>query len=136
MGKREELGITAKGIQGFGSMNRIDVPVNMAEKKIIGQGEIISTGQVIFIPPYDQYIVVIERKVKDKDQIFEAETSLCESEEIRLINFYIPAKSHNHIKIPIYNTTGNAITIPEGTIIGYMNTELENQPPSIIPDFP
>ncbi|KAG9303366.1 hypothetical protein G9A89_013692 [Geosiphon pyriformis] len=136
VGKKEELEITAREIQGFGFINRIDVPVNMAEKKIIGQEEIISTDQVISIPPYDQYMVVIERKVKDKDQIFEAETSLCELEEIGLINLYIPAKSHNHIKIPIYNTTENAITIPEEIIIGYISTELENQPPSIISDFP
>ncbi|KAG9301003.1 hypothetical protein G9A89_018955 [Geosiphon pyriformis] len=135
MKKREELEITAREIQGFRSTDRIDIPVNMAEEKIIGQEEIISTGQVISIPPYDQYMIIIERKVKDKDQIFEAETSLCKSREIGLINLHIPAKNHNHIKIPIYNTTGDAITIPEGIFIGYINTKLENQPPSIIPDF-
>ncbi|KAG9290056.1 hypothetical protein G9A89_010362 [Geosiphon pyriformis] len=135
VGKKEELGITARGIQGFGFMDRIDVPVNMAEEEMIGQGKIISTSQIISIPPYDQYMVIIERKVKDKNQIFEAETSLCESEEIGLINLYIPAKNHNHIKIPIYNTTEDVITILERTIIGYISTELENQPPSIIPDF-
>ncbi|KAG9305478.1 hypothetical protein G9A89_021196 [Geosiphon pyriformis] len=32
---KEELGITARGIQGFGSMGRIDVPVNMVEEEII-----------------------------------------------------------------------------------------------------
>ncbi|KAG9286526.1 hypothetical protein G9A89_014692 [Geosiphon pyriformis] len=53
VGNREELGITARRIQGFGSMNRIDVLVNMAEKKIVDQGEIISMGQAISIPPYD-----------------------------------------------------------------------------------
>ncbi|KAG9304859.1 hypothetical protein G9A89_000772 [Geosiphon pyriformis] len=42
--KREELGITARGIQGFRSTGRIDVPVNMAKKEIVGQEEIISTG--------------------------------------------------------------------------------------------
>ncbi|KAG9289452.1 hypothetical protein G9A89_008013 [Geosiphon pyriformis] len=135
VGKREELGITARGIQGFRSTDKIDVPVNMAEEKMIDQGEIISTGQVISIPPYNQYMVIIERKMKDKDQIFEAETNFCKLEEIGLINLYIPAKNHNYIKIPIYNITGDAITISEGTIIGYISTELENQPPSIIPDF-
>ncbi|KAG9304199.1 hypothetical protein G9A89_019761 [Geosiphon pyriformis] len=35
VGNREELGITARGIQGFESMGRIDVPVNIAEKKIV-----------------------------------------------------------------------------------------------------
>ncbi|KAG9301070.1 hypothetical protein G9A89_015806 [Geosiphon pyriformis] len=44
VGNREELEITAKEIQGFGSMGRIDVLVNMVEEKIVGQGEIISTG--------------------------------------------------------------------------------------------
>ncbi|KAG9305331.1 hypothetical protein G9A89_007826 [Geosiphon pyriformis] len=57
VGNREELGITAKGIQEFGSTGRIDIPVNMAEKEIVGQGEIISTGQAISILPYDQYIL-------------------------------------------------------------------------------
>ncbi|KAG9301477.1 hypothetical protein G9A89_006574 [Geosiphon pyriformis] len=41
---KEELGITARGIQRFGSPGRIDVPVNIMKKKIVGQGEIISTG--------------------------------------------------------------------------------------------
>ncbi|KAG9293971.1 hypothetical protein G9A89_019309 [Geosiphon pyriformis] len=52
VGNRKELGITARGIQGFGSMGRIDVPINMVEEEIIGQGEIILTGQTISIPPY------------------------------------------------------------------------------------
>ncbi|KAG9292496.1 hypothetical protein G9A89_001569 [Geosiphon pyriformis] len=39
---RKKLGITARRIQGFGSTNRIDVPVNMAEEKVIDKGEIIS----------------------------------------------------------------------------------------------
>ncbi|KAG9286786.1 hypothetical protein G9A89_012336 [Geosiphon pyriformis] len=132
---REELGITARGIQGFGSMGRIDVLVNMMEKKIVGQGKIISTSQVIFIPLYDQYLVTIERKVKDQAQIFEAEASLCESEEIGLINLHIPAKNYSHIKISVYNNTRNVVNIPEGTTIGYLTTEIEDQPPSTIPDF-
>ncbi|KAG9296556.1 hypothetical protein G9A89_015148 [Geosiphon pyriformis] len=136
MRNKKKLGITAREIQRFGSTGKIDIPVNMAEEKIVGQGEIVSTGQAISIPPYNQYMLAIERRVKDQAQIFEAEATLCESGEVGLINFYIPAKSHNHIKIPIYNTTGDVITIPEGTIIGYLSTELEDQPPSSIPDFP
>ncbi|KAG9284599.1 hypothetical protein G9A89_004641 [Geosiphon pyriformis] len=122
MGKKEELGITARGIQGFGSMGRIDVPVNMMEKEIVGQGEIISTA--------------IERKEKDQAQIFEAKASLCELEEVGLINLHIPAKDYSHIKILIYNNTGNIIEIPAGIIIGYLNTKMEDQPLNPIPDFP
>ncbi|KAG9303072.1 hypothetical protein G9A89_000076 [Geosiphon pyriformis] len=120
--KREKLGITARGIQGFRSMGRIDVPVNRVEEKIIGQEEIISTA--------------IKRKEKDQAQIFEAKTSLCESEEVGLINLHIPAKDYSHIKILIYNNTGNVIEIPAETIIRYFNTEMENQLPNPIPDFP
>ncbi|KAG9295743.1 hypothetical protein G9A89_008971 [Geosiphon pyriformis] len=69
VGKKEELGITARGIQGFGFTGRIDVPVNMAEEKIVGQGEIISTGQAIYIPPYSQYMLAIERKEKEQEQM-------------------------------------------------------------------
>ncbi|KAG9292632.1 hypothetical protein G9A89_007004 [Geosiphon pyriformis] len=136
VGKREELRITARGIQGFGSMGRIDVPVNMVEEEIVGQGEIISASQAISIPPYNQYMLAIERKKKEQEQIFEVETNLCESEEIGLINLYIPAKSYNSIKIPIYNNIGNVINIPERTTIGYLTTEIEDQSPNPIPDFP
>ncbi|KAG9303218.1 hypothetical protein G9A89_003340 [Geosiphon pyriformis] len=40
---REELRITVRKIQGFRSMDKIDVPVNMAEEETIDKGEIIST---------------------------------------------------------------------------------------------
>ncbi|KAG9295304.1 hypothetical protein G9A89_021235 [Geosiphon pyriformis] len=114
--KRKKLGITARGIQGFGSTDRIDIPVNMAKEKI--------------------YMLAIKRKEKDQAQIFEAEASLCESGKIGLINLHIPAKDYSHIKIPIYNNTGNIIKIPAGTIIRYLNTEMESQPPNPIPNFP
>ncbi|KAG9301770.1 hypothetical protein G9A89_003317 [Geosiphon pyriformis] len=133
---RKELGITAREIQGFGSMNRIDVPVNITEEKITDKGEIISTCQPIFIPLYDQYMVVIERKVKDQVQIFEAKATLCKSGEIELTNLHIPAKNHNHIKIPIYNNTENVVEIPERTIIGYLTTKIKDQQPDTILDFP
>ncbi|KAG9286724.1 hypothetical protein G9A89_012274 [Geosiphon pyriformis] len=134
--KRKELEITARRIQEFGSTGRIDVPVNMAKEKIVGQEEIISTGQVISIPLYSQYMLAIERKEKEQEQIFEAEATICETREIGLINLHIPAKSYSSIKIPIYNNTGNVINIPEGTIIEYLTTEIEDQPPNSIPDFP
>ncbi|KAG9293007.1 hypothetical protein G9A89_016369 [Geosiphon pyriformis] len=109
VGNREELRITAKGIQRFGLMDRIDIPVNMAEEEIVDQGEIISTNQAISILPYGQYMVEIKWKVKKQNQIFETEPTLCKSEKIRLINLHIPAKDYSHIKIPIYNNTGNII---------------------------
>ncbi|KAG9299462.1 hypothetical protein G9A89_009415 [Geosiphon pyriformis] len=135
VGNRKELGITVREIQEFGSMGRIDVPVNMAEEEIVGQKKIISTGQAISIPPYSQYMLAIERKKKEQEQIFEAEASCCKSEEIELINLYILAKSYSRIKIPIYNNTGNVINISKGTTIRYLITEIENQLPNPIPDF-
>ncbi|KAG9306589.1 hypothetical protein G9A89_004786 [Geosiphon pyriformis] len=135
VGNREKLEITAKGIQGFGSMDRIDIPVNMAEEKVIDKEKIISTYQPISILPYDRYMVIIERKVKDQVQIFEAEAKICESKKIGLVNLYIPAKNYSHIKIPIYNNMGDIIEIPEETTIGYLTTEIENQLPDTIPDF-
>ncbi|KAG9296953.1 hypothetical protein G9A89_003667 [Geosiphon pyriformis] len=117
-------------------MGRINIPVNMAEKEIVNQGEIISMSQAISIPPYGQYMVRIKQEIKEQNQIFEAEPILCELREIGLINLYIPAKNYNHIKIPIYNNTRNVIVIPAGTTIRYLSTEIEYQPPSTIPDFP
>ncbi|KAG9298023.1 hypothetical protein G9A89_018851 [Geosiphon pyriformis] len=123
---RKKLGITARGIQRFELMGRIDVPVNMVEEKIIGQGEIISTGQTISIPPYSRYILAIERREKEQEQIFEADATLCELGEIGLINLHIPAKSHNHIKISIYNNTRNIVEIPEKTTLEYLIIEIKD----------
>ncbi|KAG9286110.1 hypothetical protein G9A89_010124 [Geosiphon pyriformis] len=120
---------------GFGLTDKVDVPVNMAEEKIVDQREIISMGQTISIPPYGQYMIGIKRKVKKQNQIFEAEPILCESKEIELINLHIPAKDYSHIKIPIYNNTENVIVIPAGTTIEYLSTEIEDQPPSTILNF-
>ncbi|KAG9285891.1 hypothetical protein G9A89_013316 [Geosiphon pyriformis] len=44
VGKKEELEITVRGIQGFGLTGRIDIPINMVEEEIVGQEEIISTS--------------------------------------------------------------------------------------------
>ncbi|KAG9290346.1 hypothetical protein G9A89_007077 [Geosiphon pyriformis] len=132
---REELGITARGIQGFGSTSRINIPVNMTEEEIVDKEEIISTCQAISIPPYNQYMLAIKKEVKDQVQLFEAEATICESGEIGLTNLYISANSPKNIKILIHNTTGNIIEIPKRTIIEYLTTEVENQPPNHIPDF-
>ncbi|KAG9287845.1 hypothetical protein G9A89_017440 [Geosiphon pyriformis] len=136
VGNRKELGITAREIQEFGLIDRIDVPVNIVEEEIIGQGKIISTGQTISIPSYSQYMLAIKKREKEQEQIFKAEATLCESREIGLINLHIPAKSHNYIKILIYNNTENVVEIPEGTTLGYLTIEIEDQAPSSIPDFP
>ncbi|KAG9287167.1 hypothetical protein G9A89_003015 [Geosiphon pyriformis] len=111
---REKLGITARGINGFEFTNRIDIPVNMTEEK---------------------YMLMIEKKVKDQAQIFEAEPTICESEEIGLTNLYIPAKNYYHIKISIYNMTGDIVKIPKETIIEYLTTKVEDQLPNHISDF-
>ncbi|KAG9306656.1 hypothetical protein G9A89_004203 [Geosiphon pyriformis] len=132
---REKLGITARKIQGFRSMGRINIPVNMTEKKIIDKEEIIFICQLISILPYDQYMITIERKIKDQIQIFKTETTLCESEKIGLVNLHIPAKNHRYIKIFIYNNTRDTIKILKRIIIEYLTTEVENQLLNTIPDF-
>ncbi|KAG9299879.1 hypothetical protein G9A89_005408 [Geosiphon pyriformis] len=132
---REKLGITAREIQRFGSTGRIDVPVNMTKKEVINKEEIISIRQPISILLYDQYIVTIERKVKNQVQMFKAEAQLCELGEIRLINLHIPAKNHGYIKIPIYNNTGNIMEILKETTIRYLTTKIEEQLPNPIPNF-
>ncbi|KAG9288990.1 hypothetical protein G9A89_015539 [Geosiphon pyriformis] len=136
IGSREELEIIARRIQEFKFTDRINVPINMAEKEVIDKEEIISTHQSIFISSYDQYMLAIKREIKNQAQLFEAEATICESREIGLINLYISANSPKKIKIPIYNTTGKIIKIPKKTIIRYVITEVEDQPPNHIPDFP
>ncbi|KAG9299379.1 hypothetical protein G9A89_014028 [Geosiphon pyriformis] len=107
----------------------------MAEEKIVDKREIISIHQSIFISPYNQYMVTIERKIKNQVQIFKAKATFCESGEIGLVNLHIPVKNYSYIKIYIYNNTGNVIKILKRTIIGYLTTEIEDQLPNTIPDF-
>ncbi|KAG9299043.1 hypothetical protein G9A89_020356 [Geosiphon pyriformis] len=133
---REKLGITAKEKNGFGSMGKIDILVNMVEKKVIDKEKIISTHQLISILLYDQYILAIEKKIKNQAQIFEVKATNCKSEKIGITNLYILAKSPKYIKISIYNITKKIIKIPKETIIGYLSTEVEKQLPSTISDFP
>ncbi|KAG9300765.1 hypothetical protein G9A89_023563 [Geosiphon pyriformis] len=121
--KREELRMTVKRIQEFGSTSRINVSVNMIEEKVINKREIISNYQSISISSYNQYILAIEREVKNQAQIFEAEITMCKSEKIGLTNLYILAKNPKHIKILIYNTTEDVFEIPKRTTIGYLSTE-------------
>ncbi|KAG9294289.1 hypothetical protein G9A89_021648 [Geosiphon pyriformis] len=83
-----------------------------------------------------EYMVVIEKKVKDQIQIFEAEAKLCKLRKIGLVNLHIPAKNYSHIKIPIYNNMGDIIKIPKETTIGYLTTEIEKQLLNPIPNFP
>ncbi|KAG9298935.1 hypothetical protein G9A89_015957 [Geosiphon pyriformis] len=66
VGKREKLGITTREISEFESMSRINVPINIAEEKVINKREIIFTCQSISIPPYNQYILIIEKKIKNQ----------------------------------------------------------------------
>ncbi|KAG9286995.1 hypothetical protein G9A89_022959 [Geosiphon pyriformis] len=66
VGNRKELRITTREIQGFRSMGRIDIPVNMTQEEVIDKREIISACQLIFISPYDQYMLSIKRKVKNQ----------------------------------------------------------------------
>ncbi|KAG9297011.1 hypothetical protein G9A89_008597 [Geosiphon pyriformis] len=133
---REELGITAREIQRFRLMGRINIPVNITEEEIVDKGEIISICQTISILLYDQYMLAIKKEVKNQAQLFEAEATICKSEEIGLTNLYISTNSPKNIKIFIYNTTENIIKIPKGTIIEYLTTKVEDQPPNHIPDFP
>ncbi|KAG9295449.1 hypothetical protein G9A89_013478 [Geosiphon pyriformis] len=107
VGNRKKLGITAREIQGFGSMGRIDIP----------------------------YMLALKRKVKNQAQLFKAEATICESGEIGLTNLYILVKSPKNIKIPIYNTMESVIKIPKGIIIGYLTIEVKDQPLNHIPDF-
>ncbi|KAG9306856.1 hypothetical protein G9A89_005757 [Geosiphon pyriformis] len=120
---REELGITAKEIQRFGLMSRIDISVNMVEEEVIDKGEIISTCQSIFIPPYDQ-LSCLKQKPPFANQ-----------ERLDSLIFTYQPKAPKTSKFHIYNTTGNIIEIPKGTIIGYLITEVEDQPPNHISDF-
>ncbi|KAG9305483.1 hypothetical protein G9A89_006453 [Geosiphon pyriformis] len=62
MGNRKELGITAKGIQRFGSIDKIDIPVNIVEKEhqIKTEDEMPIKQRAYRIPPASHEIICQE----------------------------------------------------------------------------
>ncbi|KAG9289645.1 hypothetical protein G9A89_014380 [Geosiphon pyriformis] len=88
---RKELRITARGIQRFRFMGRIDIPINMAEEEVIDKEEIISTINQF---PFHHMTI------KNQAQLLKAEATICKLEEIELTNLYISAKSPKTSKFP------------------------------------
>ncbi|KAG9303261.1 hypothetical protein G9A89_013587 [Geosiphon pyriformis] len=123
------LGLTARGINGFGSSGKGNVPVNFMEENS-DQIEFIHTNTVISILPYRQYIL----KIQDQALLFEASPEICSLANVA--NLYLPAKAHKHFKIPIHNPTEDVIEISKGTLISSISADSQNsKKPQSIPDF-
>ncbi|KAG9302276.1 hypothetical protein G9A89_008767 [Geosiphon pyriformis] len=100
--------LTARGINGSGSSERRNVPVNFMEKD--------------------------NNQIQDQALLFEASPEICSLADIA--NLYLLAKAHKHFKIPIHNLTEDVIKIPEGTLVSSISTDIQNpEKPQSIPDF-
>ncbi|KAG9291119.1 hypothetical protein G9A89_012991 [Geosiphon pyriformis] len=130
---QKELGLTAQGINGFGSSRKGNVPVNFM-KEDSDQVEFIHTDTVISISLYRQYILKVNRKIQDQALLFEASPKICSLANVA--NLYLLAKTHKHFKIPIHNLTEDVIEIPKGTLVSFISTDSQNsKKPQSIPDF-
>ncbi|KAG9307268.1 hypothetical protein G9A89_017096 [Geosiphon pyriformis] len=109
---REELGLTAQGINGFELSGRGNILINFTEEDS------------------DQ----VNRKIQDQALLFKASPKICSLADVA--NLYLLAKVHKHFKIPIHNSTEDVIEIPEGTLIGFISADSQNsEKPQSIPDF-
>ncbi|KAG9304498.1 hypothetical protein G9A89_020062 [Geosiphon pyriformis] len=109
---QEELGLTARGINGFGSSGRGNIPVNFTKE---------DSNQVEFI-----HTDTVNRKIQDQALLFETSSEICSLADVA--NLYLLAKAHKHFKIPIHNPTKDVIEIPEGTLIGFISADIWNLP--------
>ncbi|KAG9293795.1 hypothetical protein G9A89_019133 [Geosiphon pyriformis] len=120
----EKLSQTMREIFGFESTEK-KIEANFA-KTIEEKNEVIKTEQSIMLLPYGKSEIKIKRTIKEKDLIFEPYPETCQQFLIGLTNFFIPVDKAQWIKISITNTTEKPVYILEDTIIGYLETELEN----------
>ncbi|KAG9307077.1 hypothetical protein G9A89_016905 [Geosiphon pyriformis] len=105
---QKELGLTARGINGFGSSGRGNVPVNFTEEN--------------------------SDQTQNQALLFKTSPEICSLADVA--NLYLLAKAHKHFKIPIHNPTENVIEIPEETLIGSISTDIQNpEKPQSISDF-
>ncbi|KAG9307340.1 hypothetical protein G9A89_017169 [Geosiphon pyriformis] len=112
---------------------------NLEKAYIIEPNKKIAQTIFLSLVKIAQLISVGNKKklgITNQVQIFKAEATICKSGKIGLVNLYIPAKNYSHIKIPIYNNTGDIIEILEETTIGYLTIEIKDQLPNTISDFP
>ncbi|KAG9299687.1 hypothetical protein G9A89_006403 [Geosiphon pyriformis] len=130
---QEELGLTARGMNRFGSSGRGNVLVNFMEEDS-DQVEFIHTNTVISISSYQQYIFKMNQKIQDQALLFKASPKICSLANVA--NLYLPAKAHKHFKILIHNLTEDVIKISEGTLISSISTNSQNSEKlQSIPDF-
>ncbi|KAG9287990.1 hypothetical protein G9A89_017585 [Geosiphon pyriformis] len=105
---REELGLTAQEINGFGSSGRGNVSVNFTEED--------------------------SDQIQDQALLFEASSEICSLTNVA--NLYLLVKAHKHFKIPIHNLTEEVIEIPEETLVSSIFADSQNpKKPQSIPDF-
>ncbi|KAG9306660.1 hypothetical protein G9A89_004207 [Geosiphon pyriformis] len=108
IGNKKKLVITAKKIQDFEFMSRIDVLVNMAEEKIINKGEIISTSN-----KYQQHYRKETKNLRNK---FKVATTL----DITTLEYYQLIYTHCKQRFEILKRDLLK------NILHYSNTESEN----------
>ncbi|KAG9300259.1 hypothetical protein G9A89_011332 [Geosiphon pyriformis] len=105
---REELDLTARGINGFGSNRRRNVPVNFTKED--------------------------SNQIQDQALLFEASPKICSLANIA--NLYLPVKAHKHFKIYIHNLTEDVIKISKGTLVSSISVDIQNpEKLQSIPDF-
>ncbi|KAG9293373.1 hypothetical protein G9A89_007619 [Geosiphon pyriformis] len=105
---QEELGLTAQGINGFGSNERENIPINFTEKD--------------------------SNQIQDQALLFKANPKICFLANVA--NLYLLAKAHKHFKIPIHNPTEDVIEIPKRTLVGSISPDIQHpKKPQSILDF-
>ncbi|KAG9288455.1 hypothetical protein G9A89_015661 [Geosiphon pyriformis] len=98
------------------------------------QVELIYTNTIIFIPPYWQYILKVDRRIQKQALVFKTNPEICLLANIA--NLYLSAKAYKYFRIPIYNPTKNIIKMPKGILVGSIFSDIQNpEKPQLIPDF-
>ncbi|KAG9300302.1 hypothetical protein G9A89_011375 [Geosiphon pyriformis] len=107
VGNREELRITARGIQGFRSTDRIDIPVNIAEEKIIDKGKIISilatTPETATLKYYQSIYTHCKQRFNIPDRIEVVKKSVYQYIENCINNYLFGNYNISKVRSNLYN---------------------------------
>ncbi|KAG9296538.1 hypothetical protein G9A89_015130 [Geosiphon pyriformis] len=133
---REQLGKSERRTQGFGSIGRFTVPVNIALNVQNKSHQIFQLLQPITILFFGEYHEIYTcSKPTTTQQIFESNEQICLKHEISISNVYI-SKGIKKFRVIFYNPNNYSIVLLNKLKIEIIHSNIfQNKNPQIVSNF-
>ncbi|KAG9305051.1 hypothetical protein G9A89_007454 [Geosiphon pyriformis] len=134
--QREQLGKSKRETNGFGSIGRFTIPVNIAFNKQSKSHQILRLSQPITILLFREHLeIYICPKPTTTQQIFETNEQVCLEHNILIPNIYIP-EGTKKVQVIFYNPNNYSIVLLNNLEIGVIHSNIFQQElPQTVFDF-